>query len=79
MTKPLAELRPGQSGVVAGFVTEDELALRLMQLGIVEGTPIEVLRFAPAGDPIEIRVLGYALSLRGEEAANVLVAEPAPP
>ena len=56
-----------------GFAEIDDLAQRLMQMGIIEGTEIEVLRYAPAGDPIEIRVLGYALSLRGAEAANVLV------
>ena len=56
-----------------GFAEEDDTAQRLMQMGVVEGMEIEVLRYAPAGDPMEVRVLGYALSLRGKEAANVLV------
>ena len=73
MTATLATLRPGQTGTVTGFKTVDDLALRLMQMGIIEGADVEVLRYAPAGDPIEIRVLGYALSLRSNEAANVLV------
>ena len=73
MTRSLASLRPGEAGIVEGFVQVDDLALRLMQMGIIEGAEIEILRFAPAGDPIEIKVLGYALSLRGAEAANVLV------
>jgi ferrous iron transport protein A len=73
MSTTLAHLRPGQSGVVEGFSHIDETAQRLMQMGLVEGSEIEVLRYAPAGDPIEIRVMGYALSLRGKEAANVLV------
>ena len=73
MTTTLATLRPGQTGVVEGFTEIDETAQRLMQMGLVEGIEIEVLRYAPAGDPMEIRVMGYALSLRGKEAANVLV------
>ncbi len=73
MTTTLATLRPGQTGVVEGFSEIDETAQRLMQMGLVEGIEIEVLRYAPAGDPIEIRVMGYALSLRGKEAANVLI------
>ena len=73
MTTTLATLRPGQTGVVEGFSEIDETAQRLMQMGLVEGIEIEVLRYAPAGDPMEVRVMGYALSLRGKEAANVLV------
>ncbi len=73
MTTTLATLRPGQTGVVEGFSEIDETAQRLMQMGVVEGIEIEVLRYAPAGDPMEVRVMGYALSLRGKEAANVLV------
>lgn len=73
MSITLANLRPGEAGVVEGFAEEDDTAQRLMQMGVVEGMEIEVLRYAPAGDPMEVRVLGYALSLRGKEAANVLV------
>ena len=73
MNTTLANLRPGEAGVVEGFAEIDEPAQRLMQMGVVEGMEIEVLRYAPAGDPIEVRVLGYSLSLRGKEAANVLV------
>ncbi len=73
MSTTLANLRPGEAGVVEGFAEEDDTAQRLMQMGVVEGMEIEVLRYAPAGDPMEVRVLGYALSLRGKEAANVLV------
>ena len=73
MTTTLATLRPGQTGVVEGFSEIDETAQRLMQMGVVEGMEIEVLRYAPAGDPMEVRVMGYALSLRGKQAANVLI------
>ena len=77
MSTTLADLRPGEAGVVEGFAQIDESAQRLMQMGVVEGMEVEIVRYAPTGDPIEVRVLGYALSLRGKEAANVLVSRTA--
>jgi ferrous iron transport protein A len=44
-----------------------------MELGLVVGTPVEVVRFAPLGDPLEIRVRGYNLTLRRHEAEQILV------
>jgi len=73
MSLPLALLKPGQSGIVEGYTEINEMSLRLMQMGLVEGTQIEVVRFAPAGDPVEIRLMGYCLSLRNQEAENILV------
>ncbi len=75
MTTTLAALKPGQSGIVEGYAEFNEGAQRLMQMGIIEGTPVEIIRLAPAGDPVEIRLMGYSLSLRNDEAANVLVGE----
>ena len=73
MSTSLADLAPGQTATVCGFAEAGTLVQRLMQLGIVEGSAVEIVRFAPAGDPVEIRVMGYALSLRVEEARHVLV------
>jgi ferrous iron transport protein A len=73
MSTPLAALEPGQSGVVTGFASEHDLDVRLMQMGVIEGARVELVRRAPAGDPLEIRVMGYALSLRRIEAAQVLL------
>ncbi len=73
MSTPLAALKPGQSCIVQGYAEINDVAHRLMQMGIIEGTPLEIIRFAPAGDPVEIRLMGYSLSLRNEEAANILV------
>ena len=73
MTQSLASLLAGQSGTVCGFTQDDGTTQRLMQLGVIEGETIDVVRRAPAGDPIEIRILGYSLSLRGTEAEIVLV------
>ncbi|HPU57247.1 MAG TPA: FeoA family protein, partial [Verrucomicrobiota bacterium] len=50
---------------------------RLMEMGILVGTPVELIRFAPLGDPVEIRVRGYHLTLRKHEAEQILV-QPAP-
>ena len=73
MSTSLAALIPGQTGTVDGFAVENEMTHRLMQMGIIEGVEIEVIRHAPAGDPVEIRVMGYGLSLRSSEAQTVLV------
>jgi ferrous iron transport protein A len=71
----LADMVPGQRGIISGFAQDDPFTQRLMQLGLIEGADIEVVRCAPTGDPIEVRVLGYALSLRRVEAALILVAQ----
>lgn len=73
MSVALSELRAGESGTITGFVDENPITARLMQLGVLEGEYVEVVRRAPAGDPIEIRILGYSLSLRGAEASLVSV------
>ena len=73
MSATLAELRAGESGTITGFVSESTATQRLMQLGVLEGERDEVVRRAPAGDPNEIRILGYSLSLRGAEASLVTI------
>lgn len=73
MPTTLAQLAPGQRGTVCGYAQEDDFTQRLMQLGLIEGTAVEVVRRAPTGDPIEVMVMGYALSLRRAEAALVHV------
>lgn len=75
MSTTLAALKPGQSGVVVGYTEFDEIVQRLMQMGMVEGTQVDVIRYAPAGDPLEVRIMGYALSLRSAEARMILVDE----
>ena len=48
-------------------------SLRLMEMGLLVGTPVELVRFAPLGDPVEIKVRGYHLTLRKQEAEQILV------
>ncbi|MEZ0123112.1 MAG: ferrous iron transport protein A [Candidatus Reddybacter sp.] len=70
----LADLKKGQPAQVLGFQNAGHpSAQRLMQLGMIKGEIIELLRSAPGGDPIEYRVMGYNLSLRKDEAAEILV------
>lgn len=69
----LANLKPGQRAVVAGFAEMGPVMQRVMQLGLLEDSSVEMVRRAPVGDPIEIRVLGYSLSLRKSEAQMIHV------
>jgi ferrous iron transport protein A len=69
----LDQLAPGERGRITGFAVEDAFSQRLMQLGLIEDTEVLVLRRAPTGDPLEVEVMGYALSLRRAEAALVRV------
>lgn len=70
---PLASLQPGTRGVVTAIQIPPQNRARLLEMGLLVGTPIELVRFAPMGDPVEIRVRGYNLSLRKHEAELVLV------
>lgn len=69
----LAELKPGQSARITALEGQGPLVQRLYEMGLLEGTQITLVRCAPLGDPLEIRVLGYGLSLRKAEAAWIKV------
>lgn len=66
-------MRPGQRGQVSALAGSDGLVQRLMEMGLFEGEEIEVLAWAPLGDPVEIRLGDSRLSLRRAEAARVQV------
>ncbi len=68
----LAQLQVGDAARVLSL-GEGEAAERMMEMGLVEGTQFFVVRFAPLGDPIEIEMRGYHLSLRRAEAMGVVV------
>ncbi|MFY7964166.1 MAG: FeoA family protein [Chitinophagaceae bacterium] len=70
--KQLSLLRVGESGIIDSFVTDD-ISIKLMEMGCVPGENVTVEQIAPLGDPICISVAGYHLSLRLDEAANILV------
>ena len=67
----LDEMRPGQRGNILRIDGDGPLVQRLMALGLLEGSEIAIKRRAIGGDPIEVQVMGYALSLRRDEARRV--------
>ena len=72
-SQPLTDLEVGSKAVVAELKVAPEHKPRLMEMGILVGTSVELVRFAPMGDPVEIKVRGYHLSLRRSDAALVFV------
>jgi ferrous iron transport protein A len=73
--RTLAELQPGERGRVVEVGGDRDTARRLMDLGLVRGTALEVIRRAPLGDPLEVRVRGFMLTLRSAEAEHITVDE----
>jgi Fe2+ transport system protein FeoA len=71
--KKLNELKKGEKGKVVKINGNGSVFRRLLDLGVVKGSEVEMKGVAPLGDPIEIKIKGYNLSLRKEEAAGVIV------
>ena len=71
--RTLSELKPGDRTRVVAVGGEGDAARRLMDLGLIRGTAVEVVRMAPLGDPIEVRIRGFMLSLRRTEADHITV------
>jgi ferrous iron transport protein A len=69
----LDQLKAGERGIIRGYEGEEDLHFRLKELGLISGTEILVKRFAPLGDPMEIVLRGYSLSLRKQDASKILV------
>lgn len=69
----LAELKPGQKGRIVQIGALGPLKRRLMDMGIVAGEEITIEKIAPLGDPIEVRIKSYNLSLRKQEANGIQV------
>jgi Fe2+ transport system protein FeoA len=69
----LNELREGQRARIDSLLGDDAILQRLMEMGLLEEEEIEVIGFAPLGDPMEIRLRDYRLSLRCSEAARIRV------
>jgi len=71
MSKFLSELLPGEKGIVKKVVGNSTIKRRIVDMGVVAGAIIEVQKFAPLGDPMEIKVKGFNLSLRKTEAEMI--------
>jgi Fe2+ transport system protein FeoA len=70
--KKLSELRPGQQAVIVQFIS-NEIFLKLMEMGCLPGEKVILEQIAPLGDPISVNVSGYSLSLRLNEAEQIIV------
>jgi ferrous iron transport protein A len=71
--QPLAALGVGRSATIGDIKVAPEHRGRLLEMGLLAGTRVELVRFAPLGDPIEIKVRGYHLTLRKHEAEQIWV------
>ena len=71
--RPLSEMKPKEKGTIVRVGGMGSIRRRLLDMGVVVGSEVEVERVAPLGDPIAIKVKGYLLSLRKKEAAGVAV------
>lgn len=77
---PLSQLKVGQRGQIAKVHGHNPLRQRFLDMGLVKDTPVEVVNFAPLGDPMRINVRGYQLAIRKHEAELIeVVPIPAPP
>jgi ferrous iron transport protein A len=70
---PLTALASGSGGTVTEIRVPSASRPRLMEMGLLVGTVVELVRFAPLGDPVEIKVRGYHLTLRKHEADQIFV------
>ena len=67
------DLKQGESGVVGRIIASPLIRQRLIDMGVLPNVEVTLLRVAPLGDPIEIKLRGYNLSLRKNEAAAILL------
>jgi len=69
----LNEVKPGQKGRIVKIIGRSGVNKRIADMGVVPGTTVEVQRVAPLGDPIDVKLKGYHLSLRKEEGSKIMV------
>lgn len=73
MIKKLTEMKPGESGIVCATLGEGWMRKRLLDMGVTKSAPVKFGKRAPLGDPVEVTLRGYELSLRKAEADCVEV------
>lgn len=71
----LNQIKPGHGGIIASVGGEGALRRRLLDMGLTPNTRVEVRKVAPMGDPLELVLRGYVLTLRGEDAAKIQLKE----
>ena len=72
-SRDLSQLKVGESALIEEVIGDDSLAVRLMEMGVLEGESISLIGAAPFGDPLEFEIRSYRLSLRRHEAQRVLL------
>jgi len=72
---PLERLNPGEEGIVISIQKNGSNSSDLMEMGLTPGTRVKLVKFAPLGDPMELNVRGYHLSVRRSEAKHILIAK----
>ena len=71
----LNDLAIGKEAVITAVTGEGALRLRLLDMGLIPGTKVKVIKIAPLGDPIEITLRGYELTIRREHAKEIIIKE----
>lgn len=71
----LGDLKIGQSGTIESVGGEGALRLRFLDMGLIPGTKVQLQKVAPLGDPIQILVRGYELTIRLEDAGKITMQE----
>ena len=71
----IAELKTGQSGIISAVGGEGALRLRFLDMGLIPGTKVTLQKVAPMGDPIQINLRGYELTIRLEDAGKITLRE----
>ena len=72
----LSEYKPGQKGKVVQVCGNLDFRRRMMEMGFVKGTEVSVVKYAPLNDPMELVLMGYHISIRRGEAADILMNTP---
>lgn len=75
MNKPLSDMKPGESGTIISIEGSGSLRQRLISMGVTPGTRVIVRKYAPLGDPMEIRLRDFSLSIRKKDAAAIQVVQ----
>ena len=71
--RTICALHPGQTGIVRRLLSTGSIRRRLLDIGMIQGTPVECLGRSPAGDPSAYRIRGAVIAIRSEDAKNVLI------
>ncbi|MDE6607405.1 MAG: ferrous iron transport protein A [Lachnospiraceae bacterium] len=69
----LKEMKSGEQGKIVSVGEKGQMRRRIMDMGVTPGAEVKVVKVAPLGDPIEVTIRGYELSLRKEEAKQIVV------